>query len=205
VAEYRLRVVLLWLACGLAFSNAVAELPASRVHRPGLTREAHRVMGLAAPVAALAAQVHQESAWRAEARSHVGAAGLAQFMPATAQWMTEVYPDLGPPEPYAPTWALRAMVLYDQWLLERVVGHTECDRWWAALRSYNGGLGWWRDEARRAVDMRDRGQVDQQCGKGRRSVKHCAENLGYPRQILVRWQPRYASWGRMVMCYVPVG
>ena len=54
-----------------------------------LLREAHSQWGLDAPVAAFAAQVHQESGWRADAVSRVGARGLAQFMPATARWWCE--------------------------------------------------------------------------------------------------------------------
>jgi len=56
--------------------------------------------GLEAPVALFAAQVHQESGWREDARSPVGALGLAQFMPGTAAWIAQLYPaDLGDAAP----------------------------------------------------------------------------------------------------------
>ena len=65
------------------------------------------------------------------------------------------------------------------------------------LRSYNGGLGHWRREAR-VAGSHDRAAVDAACGRARRAHVHCKENLDYPRRILDALQPRYARWGRMV-------
>lgn len=187
----------------LLSEDCVASPPrAALAHQRDLTREARAVFGLRAPIAVFAAQVHQESAWRDDARSPVGAEGLAQFMPATSRWMTELYPAaLGDTaQPWNPRWALRAMVRYDRWLLARVKGRTACDEWWAALRSYNGGLGHWRAEARFSADPEERRCVDAQCGKARRHPSHCRENLHYPKQVLERHQWLYAGWGRTVYC-----
>ena len=174
----------------------------ARHHQRDLTREARIVYGLNAPVPLFAAQIHQESAWRDDARSPVGAEGLAQFMPATSTWMTAIDPaalgDIA--QPFNPQWAIRAMVRYDRWLSKRVKGHTPCDRWWAVLRSYNGGLGHWKAEARFAADPLDRTCVDAHCGKARRAPVHCRENLHYPERILIRHQEHYATWGRTVNC-----
>ena len=72
-----------------------AQVPqAAQQYRALLVRTAHAVWGLDAPVAVLAAQIHQESAWNAQAISRVGAQGLAQFMPATATWIAGVDPAL---------------------------------------------------------------------------------------------------------------
>ncbi|MDO4769711.1 MAG: lytic transglycosylase domain-containing protein [Brachymonas sp.] len=87
-------IVVALLALGLA-AQAQAQpvglqIPArAHQYRRVLTQQAYAQWGLDAPIAALAAQVHQESAWRPEAVSHVGARGLAQFMPATARWWCE--------------------------------------------------------------------------------------------------------------------
>jgi predicted transglutaminase-like cysteine proteinase len=184
----------------LALASAVhAEVPArAHQYKHALTREAMRVWGLDAPVARLAAQIHQESAWNADAKSRY-ASGLAQFTPDTAAWIVAAYPkDFdGVVAPYSPAWALRAVARYDRHLYDRTRGHTECDRWWLTLRKYNGGAGHIAAEARNAVDPLDRAAVDAVCGTARRSVKHCAENLGYPRKILLRWEPMYydAGWG----------
>ena len=180
--------------------------PAAEKYRALLAREAQLQWGLDAPVARLAAQVHQESRWRADARSPVGAQGLAQFMPSTADWIAEVYPRQlgGGPTPYSPGWALRALTVYDRHLYDRTQGHTECDRWWFTLRAYNGGLGHVRAESRNATDPLDHKAVDAACGTARRSAKHCPENLGYPRRILLRWEPLYlaAHWPGRATCQV---
>jgi soluble lytic murein transglycosylase-like protein len=86
-------------------------------YRRALTQEAQRTWGLGAPVARFAAQVHQESGWRADAKSKY-ASGLAQFTPATADWIAQVYPVEfdGIAAPYSPKWALRALVIYDRHL-----------------------------------------------------------------------------------------
>ncbi len=183
-----------------AFPAGIAQAqvpPEALRHRALLVRTAHATWGLDAPVAVFAAQVHQESAWRPDAVSHVGAQGLAQFMPGTTRWIASIDPDLAAQQPHSPAWALRALVRYDRWLYERTPGHyAPRDRMWVALRAYNGGLGHWQAEAR-ATGLRlpDRLQVDAACGLARRAPLHCAENLGYPHRILVLIQPRYAAWG----------
>lgn len=167
-------------------------------HRHELTRIAHAEWGLDAPIATFAAQIHQESAWNSNAISRVGARGMTQFMPGTTRWWCE---RRGIPAaqclPHNPTWAMRAMVGYDKYLFERVYGNSEYDRMWAALRSYNGGLGHWRAEAWRAGSF-ERVRVDSACGKAKRSRVHCKENLGYPHRIIQVLQPIYDTWGRGV-------
>jgi soluble lytic murein transglycosylase-like protein len=177
--------------------------PAARTWRLTLLREAHSQWGLDAPVAMLAAQVHAESAWQPQAVSHVGAQGLAQFMPATATWWcagNQV--SAAQCQPTNPTWALRALVGYDKWLFDRLPAagaepQRLPDRLWATLRSYNGGLGHWQAEARLARS-KARADVDAACGRARRAAVHCAENLAYPHRVLVQLQPRYQTWGRVV-------
>jgi hypothetical protein len=179
-----------------------ASIPtAAEQHRRTLVRAAHAEWGLGAPVATFAAQVHQESAWRVNARSGVGAEGLAQFMPATADWMAEIYPrSLGPAQPYNPGWALRALVAFDRWLYERNQAATECDRFAFVLAGYNGGQGWVNRDRRLAsakgadplawFDSVERHNAG-------RSAANFRENRHYPRAILLRWEPMYAAagWG----------
>lgn len=180
-------------------STAKAQVPAAaQQHRALLVRTANATWGLGAPVAVFAAQVHQESAWKPEAVSRVGARGLAQFMPATAQWWCELN-KLAPADcqPHNTTWALRALVGYDKYLYDRTpTRYSEYDRMWVTLRGYNGGLGHWqREAAASGAAQPTRSQVDAACGKARRAAVHCRENLGYPQRILVDLQPRYLSWG----------
>jgi soluble lytic murein transglycosylase-like protein len=204
-AEFRFWLIaLLAFGCGVLLGKPVcAQEPprAALKYRADLTRSARLAFGLQAPVAVMAAQVHQESAWQPEARSPY-AHGLAQFTPATAEWIGGIDPALLAADTGNPIWALRALARYNRWLIDRVepVTYNYCDAWWATLRSYNGGLGHWRNEARLAAPAVDRGAIDARCGQASRHVKHCRENLGYPQRILIGLQPRYARWGPGVRC-----
>lgn len=166
-------------------------------YRLELVRAAHSQWGLNAPIAALAAQVHQESGWNPQAISQVGAQGMAQFMPATARWWCQ-WQGIATPQcqPQNPTWALRALAGYDKYLFDRTPPRlSDFDRLWVTLRAYNGGLGHWQAEAASTGLARPtRSQVDAACGKARRHISHCPENLRYPHRILLLLQPRYSTW-----------
>ena len=125
---------------------------------------------------------------------------MAQFMPATARWICGRYADLPAGcDTLSPAWAMRALVTYDKHLHDRLaIAGAECPLMWAVLRSYNGGMGHWLKEARLSADPTTRESVDAQCGRASRSIKHCAENLGYPKRIIERHQPKYLAWGRGV-------
>lgn len=217
--EQLLRIALIaaLLSWGGFFTPAHAQVPAKAAsYRLDLVRAAHAQWGLDAPIAALAAQVHQESGWNPAAVSRVGAAGMAQFMPATSAWWCSLN-KLNPAQcqPANPTWALRALAGYDKYLWDRVPSRFDArDRMWVALRGYNGGLGHWQAEAKVAEaslrqaeafmrvapgnPLPSRQAVDAACGRARRHISHCPENLSYPQRILVLLQPRYAAWGASV-------
>jgi soluble lytic murein transglycosylase-like protein len=207
-ARLVLAVVLLLLGSALVLLGtaplwsaqaATGAVPRSALHHQAtLKREAHRVWGLGAPVATFAAQVHQESRWRADARSPVGALGLAQFMPATAEWIGDVDGELVSRAPMNPTWALRALVVYDMWLHQRVrTAADECQRMAFVLSAYNGGLGWVYKRQRLA---REQGLDAGVCIGATCTLNpgvHAAsqrENEHYPRAIF-GFEPLYARWG----------
>ena len=204
-------VLVMWTAL---FGPAHAQVPPEAArYRAELTRAAHSQWGLNAPVAVLAAQVHQESSWKSQAVSRVGARGLAQFMPGTSAWWCDrTGTRAADCLPNNPTWALRALVGYDKYLHGLTPArYSERDRMWVTLRGYNGGLGHWQAEARiaeaalrraetllqaqRGETEPSRAAIDAACGRARRHISHCAENLGYPHRIMNVLQPRYASWG----------
>lgn len=166
-----------------------------------LTRNARLVWGMDAPVSVFAAQIHQESHWRTDASSVVGAQGMAQFMPATATWISGAY-QLGEAQPNNPAWAMRALATYDKALYDRASGHTECDRMAKALWGYNGGEGWVkRDERRAAKSGADvLSWLAVEPFNSGRAPAMFAENRGYPRNILLKWQPIYALWGGGIAC-----
>lgn len=181
--------------------------PAALEYRDELEEAAWERFGPRAPVATLAAQLHQESGWRAHVQSPVGAQGLAEFMPATARWISEMYPrKLGPPDPFDAEWSIKAQSLYMGYLIDRNPGATECDTWAFALSAYNGGEGWLRrDRTLAGKTGKDTkrwfGQVEFSPDP-RRATWAVKENRGYPSRILLLLTPRYvaATYGRGVPC-----
>lgn len=195
------------LAALLAMTAAAAAVEPPRAalpYRATLTREAHFVWGLNAPLPLFAAQIHQESAWQPRARSAY-AAGLAQFTPDTADWMARRYPELGGADVYNPQWAMRALLRYDHWLYQQLDGADDCEHWAFVLSAYNGGLGWVQRDRRKAGQLglqprRWFGSVETvNAGRAGWAFK---ENRSYPRGILLQLQPRYLGWGPAIVCEV---
>lgn len=187
------------LSAGIAWA---VEIPQDAWQwRRTLTREGQAAWGLNAPIADFGAQIHQESAWRPNARSRVGAFGLAQVMPATGEWLAGLYPSLGPKaQPANPVWAIRALVTYDKHLYDRVRASNSCDRFAKALAAYNGGeTRLHREEKMAAADGLDPmlyfGTVERY--NAGRSKANFRENRQYPVKILFRLSPIYqrADWG----------
>ncbi|MFC3716822.1 transglycosylase SLT domain-containing protein [Luteimonas soli] len=191
-----------------AAERAVPVPEVSTLYRLKIEREAARNFGLDAPVARLAAQIHQESGWRPKAASAY-AQGLAQFTPATAAWLPQVCPAVGKPDPWDPDWSLRAQACYMAWLYAQVKpfryagGMSDCTHWNLALRSYNGGLGWIQRERlatqRAGDDANDWRDIERH--RVRAGWAH-KENIGYPRRILLVLEPRYlaAGWPGSAVC-----
>lgn len=196
----------LWLFGGVPVAHAAETVipRAALQYRAPLTREARAVWGMDAPVALFAAQIHTESWWRNDTVSHVGAQGLAQFMPSTAKWLPTVAPETGRPAPFDPRWSLRACVTYDKWLHDRLrpmraASLATGEHMAFMLSAYNGGLGWvGKDRALAARTGRnpDRwfGHVsDVNAGRNKSAIK---ENRRYVTLIFQR-QSAYvaAGWG----------
>lgn len=88
------------------------------------------------------AQLYQESLLDSKATSHVGAKGLAQFMPST--WL-DMQRELRIPKwvtPYIPSYSIKAGAYYmrklrNSWTWNRPIE----ERHYLALASYNAGLG----------------------------------------------------------------
>jgi membrane-bound lytic murein transglycosylase MltF len=156
--------------------------------------------GMDAPIPMFAAQIQQESAWNPNAKSPY-AEGLTQFTPSTAKWIGQIYPDaLGNVDVYSPSWAMRAMVIYDVHLFDRIKSDPVCDRWAMALSSYNGGLGNLRKDQR--LTERMGGDKSKWWGEVEKYTNRAAwarkENRDYPRRILLEKQLQYIGWGRLV-------
>lgn len=201
-------LIVITLLLSLGSAHAATVPTAAHKHRHELTRIARQEWGLDAPVSLFAAQLHQESSWRSDARSPY-AEGLAQFTPATAAWIVSSYPHLGEATPYSPTWSMRAMVRYDLHILSAIHpwNHSSipaCDRWAFTLSGYNGGPGWIaRDRSLAATAGAD---PDRWFGHVEHHTARAAwareENRAYPRRILHTLQPIYhaAGWPGVLLC-----
>ena len=184
-----------------AFSTlALAQVPpAALKYRADLTREAHFVFGLNAPIDYLAGQIQQESGWRPGITAWDNGRGLAQFMDPTAEWISERYQELGEPQPYNPLWAIRAMVRLDAYNAGRVAAATPCDQWGAALKAYNAGLGFvLRAQKRSSVPGKWFGSTEK-INVGQ-SAKNFEYSRLYPRWIVFKHALKYSAWGHAINC-----
>lgn len=172
--------------------------PDAEKWRRELTRSARLEWGLNAPIAMFGAQVHQESGWRADAVSPVGAQGIAQFMPATATWLSGVRSTIGPADPFNPVWALRALTAYDKEIWDDVRALNDCNRAGKMLSGYNGGPGWvTRDEAlavRSGLNANVWWDSVEVVNAGRNEAAW-KENRQYPKRILRELEPKYLAAG----------
>jgi len=141
-----------------------------------------------------AGQIRQESGWRPGVTAWDNGRGLAQFMDTTAAMIARTYPELGAPDPYDPRWAIRALVRYDGWLYARVKGADACQRWGAALKGYNAGLGYAQRAQRRSPRPQQWFGATEFINAGQ-SPKNFEYSRLYPRWILWKHQPLYLGWG----------
>ena len=147
------------------------------------------------PTSTFHSQIHQESRWNPGAKSPVGASGLAQFMPATADWISNLYPkELGGNQPLDVKWAIRALVTYDKWLYDRIDSD---ERWPMTLSSYNGGLGNLRKDQilTKEHNLNQRKWWNNVELYSKRSSPAFRENRDYPRRILLILKPTYEERG----------
>lgn len=172
-----------------------AQVPdsASR-HRQEYVRIVRSEWGLSAPVASLAAQIHQESGWNCRAVSKAGARGCAQFMPATGAWIGDVDNSLREGDLFSPPWAFRAQAVYMRWLHDRVKGSVPCERMGFAMQAYNSGLGWVYKRQKLSPDPRRCFDAACDINPGVLPANQ-REAQEYPVRILLRIEPKYLAWG----------
>jgi soluble lytic murein transglycosylase-like protein len=175
--------------------GAMAHEPGAEVkYRGFLVRQVRFYWGAEQEVSTFAAQIKQESGWDPSARSAY-AAGLAQFTPPTAQWLSSLHPEIDGQSPFSASspydwkWSIRALVCYDRHLHEKLADAGE-QRWRLTLRAYNGGIGWVLKEKTACQ------QMDEPCCRKFRAPSSCRENISYPVMILHRWKPLYERWDR---------
>lgn len=193
---------LLWFVAATAEAQQIPS--AAWSYKAEMSKSAWRTFGPSAPVALLAAQIHQESAWKINATSRVGAQGFSQFMPATAADMAKLHPqDCAPANPFNATWAFTCRDKYMRSLLKSSMNEntSTCSSWAFAMRAYNGGLGWInRDRRKTKADNQnpDNWRIVSYYNAGR-SESNFRENSQYPERIFFI-ERRYTNWGGPLDC-----
>ena len=188
----------------LLIPESNADVPRESLkYKRELIRQSRIIWGLDAPIPLFASQIHQESTWNHLAKSKY-AKGLTQFTDSTAEWMIEIFPDLKRANVYNPNWSIRAMLLYDSWLDERIKSIDECNQWAMILSSYNGGLTWLnRDKALAEAKGSNPNvwwnHVEKFSNRADWAIK---ENRNYSKNIILKHQLIYADWGNYNVCNV---
>ena len=195
-------IALVLLTVASATSQSYGGIPRDAIkYKRDLIRHSQNIVGLNAPIALFASQIHQESYWNFRAKSKY-AHGLTQFTPSTADWIVTVFPGLKSPDVFNPMWSIRAMIRYDMWLHKRIKANNECDKWAMVLSSYNGGLGWLlkdKNSARRK-GLNPYLWWDNVSTVSNRAGWAYRENRDYPYRILYKHQPKYKMWGTKYVC-----
>jgi len=192
-------VLLVLLAVGAlllwpAGARAQSIPPEAHQYKRELIRAGRNVWGMEAPTATMAAQIHQESRWRAGAQSPVGAVGIAQFMPSTARWIQGAYPGELSGDVLSTDWGIRALVRYDRHLWERTSALDNCEQWAFTLASYNGGEGWTRKRQRLSPTPLACLYATCEINPGILPANQ-RENAAYPKRILLTLEPAYVAAG----------
>ena len=116
-------ITLLLIGQTFTYHPPAQAMQIARAYEPVIQQSARRV-GL--PPELVKAVIATESNWDARAVSHVGAVGLMQLMPATADWLGV--------NPWDPVENIRGGTRYLGWLMQRLD-----DRVDLALAAYNAG------------------------------------------------------------------
>ena len=195
-------ISLLFIFLSIPESNADVPRESLKYKRE-LIRQSRIIWGLDAPIPLFASQIHQESTWNHLAKSKY-AKGLTQFTDSTAEWMIEIFPQLKRANVYNPNWSIRAMLLYDSWLDDRIKSIDDCNQWAMILSSYNGGLTWLnRDKALAEAKGSDPNiwwnNVEKYSNRADWAIR---ENRNYSKSIIFKHQNLYADRGKSYICNI---
>ena len=195
-------ISLLFIFLSIPESNADVPRESLKYKRE-LIRQSRVIWGLDAPIPLFASQIHQESTWNHLAKSKY-AKGLTQFTDSTAEWMIEIFPQLKRANVYNPNWSIRAMLLYDSWLDDRIKSIDDCNQWAMILSSYNGGLTWLnRDKALAEAKGSNPNiwwnHVEKYSNRADWAIR---ENRNYSKSIIFKHQNLYADWGKSYICNI---
>ncbi len=192
-AVHRLGCLILCLLPAIASAQSIP--PQAEQYRRDLTRIAYSVWGLEAPIATLAAQLHQESLFDPGAVSWAGASGLGQMMPPTAASLARIYPELQPVNVFDPRWSLKAQSYLMRELWQRYPAAFDCfERLGFSTASYSQGPGYTARQIAASPMPRFWFGSTEFVKVGKRESAY-RETLNYSRRIMLTLRPLYMSAG----------
>lgn len=131
------------ILCGVLLTFQAAAQPQAFFEYHAHLNKAATEAGV--PLGFIVGIIHTESRWNPYAKSPVGAVGLGQFMPATAEHIAKRNPTrLMPIALHDPKWQITAIALYVKELRDETkkMFAIECNVLGATASAYNGGLRW---------------------------------------------------------------
>ena len=96
---------------------------------------------------------------------------------------------------------MRALVRLDDYNTKRVAGSSPCEKWGAALKGYNSGVGFVQRAQKRSSAPATWFGVTELINAGQ-SPKNFEFSRMYPRWIIITRQAKYEAWGRGIVCKV---
>lgn len=183
----------LWMFTFIAPAYGASDLCAS--YRTMLNHEAQVIYGVDPPTPRLIGQLRQESSCRDNVTAWDNGRGAAQFMDPTALWVSQKFPELGPPDPYSRKWAIRGMIRLNNYNEMKVQGYDECERVGAAIKGYNAGLGYVLQAQKASPEPKKWFGVTEHIPT-RQSAQNFEYSRTYPHKILFKHQLLYLDWGR---------
>lgn len=182
------------LVCAWAMAEMALANPCAKLHKL-IDKEGKAVFGLNAPIPALTGMIYQESTCNPQARSWDGGEGLGQLTgKANVEWIAREA-GLGKPDTFDPRWNLRASFWLLDFAADRVQAKDDCNRFGAAFKAYNAGLGWVQRAQARSASPKEWFGATENINAGQ-SVENFKASREYPRRILFVHQPKFSGLGR---------
>jgi len=187
-------LVLAYLATSCYTAHAGYE--ACLKHRALITREANLKFGATAPVPAITGMFFQESQCNPLATNPAdGGAGIGQLTgKENIKWISE-QSGVKPLNPYNINDNVRASLWLLKYNYDRIPGSVPCQKIGAALSAYNGGLGYVLASYSVSNSSYWFYTTEYLKGAGKQSAGNFAYARSYPRKVLFKHQPKYASLG----------
>lgn len=185
---------------GLAwYAHAFAGYNACAPYRQAITREANLQFGMHAPIPAITGMFFQESQCNPNATNKAdGGAGFGQLTgTANIKWIAE-QSGIKNLNPYNLNDNIRGSLWLLKYNYDRIPGSVHCEKLGAAFSAYNGGLSYVLASYTSSMSTTWFFSTELIKGAGRQSPENFAYARSYPRKIIFKHQPNFATYGELI-------